>query len=93
MYKCNEAEARFPGGTLKIADHVDPPYHEKLEWNVIEEPTNIDEGPDDFVERGLEHFRQGKSFTCLGAPGTGKSKGSWRRLGKTSWPVGNAWFA
>ncbi len=31
--------------------------------------------PDDFVEKVLEHVRAGKSFTCLGAPGTGKSKG------------------
>ena len=69
VYKCNETEPRFPGGTLKIAEHADPPYHEKLEWNVVTEPM---EGPDDFVERVLEHVRQGKSFTCLGAPGTGK---------------------
>ena len=73
VYKCNElAEPRFPGGTLKIADHVDPPYHEELEWNDVTEPT---EGPDDFVDKVLEHVRAGKSFTCLGAPGTGKSKG------------------
>lgn len=70
--KCNETEPRFPGGTLQIADHVDPPYREKLEWTVVTEPT---EGPDDFVDRVLEHVRAGKSFTCLGAPGTGKSKG------------------
>ena len=55
-----------------MAEHVDPPYHEQLEWNVIEEPA---EGPDNFVERVLEHVRQGKSSTCLGAPGTGKSTG------------------
>jgi len=51
---------------------VDPPYHEELEWNVMEEPMD---GPDEFVEKVLEHVRAGKSFTCLGAPGTGKSKG------------------
>ena len=62
----------FPGGTLKVAEHVDPPCSEQLEWNTIEEHT---EGPDDFVEKALEHVRQGKSLTCLGAPRTRKSKG------------------
>ena len=55
-----------------MADHVDPPYHGELDWNVVVEPT---EGPDNFVEKVLEHVRAGKSFTCLGSPGTGKSKG------------------
>ena len=73
VYKCNEVpEPRFPGGTLKFAEHVDPPCHGDLDWNVVTEPT---EGPDDFAEKVLEHVRAGKSFTCLGAPGTGKSKG------------------
>ena len=30
VYKANECEPRFPGGTLKVAEHVDPPYHEQL---------------------------------------------------------------
>lgn len=71
-YKANECEPRFPGGTLKVAEHVDPPYHEQLAWKTYTEPK---EGPDDFVEKVLEHVRKGLSFTCLGAPGTGKSKG------------------
>ena len=72
VYKCNEvAEPRLPGGILKLADHVSPPYHGELDWNVVVEPT---EGPDDFAEKEvLEHVRAGKSFTCLGSPGTGKS--------------------
>ena len=48
------------------------PYHNQVAWNVATEPT---EGPDDFAEKVLEHAKAGKSFTCLGAPGTGKSKG------------------
>ena len=48
VYKCNETEPKFPGGTLKVAESITPPYSEQLEWNTIEEPT---EGPDDFVER------------------------------------------
>jgi len=72
VYKANECEPRFPGGTLKVAEHMDPPYHEQLVWKTHTEPK---EGPDDFVEKVLEHVRNGLSFTCLGAPGTGKSKG------------------
>jgi len=75
VYKCNQTKPRFPGGTLKIAhqgEHIDPPFHEELEWNVIEEKLK---GPDDFVEKVLEHIRADKSFTCLGAPGTGKTLG------------------
>ncbi len=42
---------------------------------VLSTHTEPKEGPDDFVEKVLEHVRKGLSFTCLGAPGTGKSKG------------------
>ena len=78
VYKCNEvAEPRLPGGTLKLAENVDPPYHDGLSWDVVAEPT---EGPDDFAEKVLEHVRAGRSFTCLGAPGTGKSKGVLARV-------------
>ena len=39
MYKCKELETmRFPGGTLKLAEHTEPPMHKELNWNVIEEP-------------------------------------------------------
>ena len=72
VYKCNEAEPRYPGGTLTVAPHTDPPHMEPMEWITHVEPK---EGPDDFVEMVLEHIRKGLSFTCLGAPGTGKSKG------------------
>ena len=72
VYKCNEVtEPRRPGGALTLAEHVDPPHHNELDWNLVVEPTD---GPYDFVETVLEHVRAGKSFTCLGAPGTGKSK-------------------
>ena len=52
--------------------HSGPPSPEILEWVTHVEPK---EGPDEFVEKVLEHVRLGRSFTCLGAPGTGKSKG------------------
>ena len=32
-------------------------------------------GPDEFVQKVLQHIRAGKSFTCLRAPGTGKTLG------------------
>ena len=72
VYKCNLSEPRYPGGSLTVAPHSDPPSPEILEWVTHVEPK---EGPDEFVEKVLEHVRKGRSFTCLGAPGTGKSKG------------------
>ena len=54
-----------------MAPHMDPPYMEPLEWSNQTEPR---QGPDEFVETVLEHVRKGLSFTCLGAPGMGKSK-------------------
>ena len=46
MYKCKELETvRFPGGTLKLAEHMPPPTHKELNWHLVEEPL---EGEDDF---------------------------------------------
>lgn len=70
VYKANECEPRFPGGTLKIADHVDPPYPDELTWTTYTEPKH---GPDEFLERVLQQVNMGKSFTLLGAPGVGKT--------------------
>ena len=70
VYKANECEPRFPGGTLKIADHVDPPYHDELTWKTCTEPKR---GPDEFLEQVLQQVNTGKSFTLLGAPGVGKT--------------------
>ena len=30
-------EAKYPGGTLALAEHVEPPAHKELEWRVCEE--------------------------------------------------------
>lgn len=71
VFKANECEPRFPRGTLKVAESVDPPHHEQLMCKTYTEPK---EGPDDLVEQVLEHVRRGTSFTCLGAPRTGKTE-------------------
>ena len=60
----------FPGGTLKLAEHTDPPTHKELNWNVVEEPL---EGQDDFKHIILAHILSGKSCFISGGPGTGKS--------------------
>ena len=71
VYKCNPSQPRFPGGTLSISQHVAPPNIEPLEWTTHIEPK---EGPDDFLEKVvLKHVEAGKGFTCLGAPGVGKT--------------------
>ena len=70
VYKANECEPKFPGGTLKIAEHLDPPYHDELAWTTYSEPKR---GPDEFLERVLQQVNMGKSFTILGAPGVGKT--------------------
>ena len=71
MYKCKELETvRFPGGTLKLAEHTDPPTHKELNWHLIEEPL---EGQDDFKNIILAHILSGKSCFISGGPGTGKS--------------------
>ena len=41
-----------------------------MAWQTIAEPR---EGEDTFIETILAQVRIGKSFTCLGAPGTGKT--------------------
>lgn len=70
VYKANECEPRFPGGKLKVAEHIDPPYHGQLEWTTY---TESKEGPDDFLQKVLGHVDEGTSFTLLGAPGVGKT--------------------
>ena len=71
VYKANECQPRFPGGVLKVAaDHVDPPYHDELTWTTYTEPKH---GPDEFLEQILDHVNMGKSFSCLGSPGVGKT--------------------
>ena len=64
-------ELRYQGGELTIAEeHTDAPYHEHLAWETFTGPKH---GEDDFLDRILEHARSGHSFTCLGAPGAGKT--------------------
>lgn len=63
VYKCNLSEPRYPGGSLTVAAHSDPPTPEILEWVTHVESK---EGPDEFVEKVLEHVRNGLSFTCIG---------------------------
>ena len=70
VYKCEEKEPRYPGGTLKIAEHTPPPIPEELAWNIIEEPR---EGEDKFIDTILAQVRKGKSFTLLGPLGVGKT--------------------
>ena len=72
VYKCTHCEPRFPGGSLTVAPSIDPPYVEPLEWVYHVEPKD---GPDNFVHTVLDHVKQHKAFTCLGAPGTGKTLG------------------
>ena len=57
---------------MTIAPPIDPPSIEPLLWTALVEPK---EGPDNFVDKVLDHVKQHKAFTCLGAPGTGKTKG------------------
>ncbi len=70
VYKVNESPINLPGGTLDIAPHITPPYHEELEWHVVEAPLT---GDDDFVDHILDHVNSGKSCCVEGPPGTGKS--------------------
>ena len=70
VYKANLCEPKFPGGTLKVSEHVDAPYPEQLEWQIYTEPK---EGPDLFIDKILNQVKEGKSFTCLGPPGVGKT--------------------
>lgn len=67
VYKANLCEPRLPGGSLKVSEFVDPPYPSELEW------TTYTEGEDGFLQQILDHVQEGKSFTCLGPPGVGKS--------------------
>ena len=55
---------------MQIADHVPPPHHEDLKWDTHEEPK---EGEDVFLQRISKHVADGRAFTCLGPPGTGKT--------------------
>ena len=41
-----------------------------MEWETHTEPKK---GPDEFLQKILDHVSAGKSFTCIGAPGTGKT--------------------
>ena len=71
MYKYKELETvRFPGGTLKLAGHTEPPTHKELNWNVIEEPL---EGEDDFKHIILAQILSGTSWFIGGGPGAGQS--------------------
>ena len=72
VYKCTLCEPRFPGCTLTIAPSIDPPSLEPLDLTYHVEQKD---GPDNFVDKVLDHVKQNKAFTCLGAPGTGKTKG------------------
>ena len=72
VYKCTHCEPRFPGGTLTVAPSIDPPDVEPLEWTYH---VGSNDGPDNFVDKVLDHVKQKKAFTCLGAPGTGKTRG------------------
>ncbi len=70
VYKCKVCEPRFPGGKLKISQHIEPPTHDQLEWIMHTESLV---GPDTFLEQILNHVKEDKSFTCLGSPGVGKT--------------------
>ena len=70
VYRVKTCEPRFPGGKLKIATHTEPPYPKLLEWDT---QTESKRGPDDFLQRILDHVSADKSFTCIGCPGTGKT--------------------
>ncbi len=67
VYKVKECAPQFPGGCLKIADHVDPPIHNELKWNIYSEKD------DNFLDLILNHVSVGRSFTCLGPPGVGQT--------------------
>ena len=71
VYKCNIAEVRQPGGKLEVAPHIDAPQMKNLEWTVFTEPL---EGPDEFLDKILDHFKNTKkSATIVGPPGVGKT--------------------
>ena len=70
MYKANECEPKYPGVILRVAEHVEAPYHDELTWTTY---TESKEGPDEFLEKILDQVNMGKGFTCLGAPGVGKT--------------------
>ena len=71
MFKCTELETmRFPGGTLKLAEHMPPSTHKELNWNVVEEPLERQDGFNNII---LAHILSGKSCFISGGPGTGKS--------------------
>ena len=53
-----------------MAPHTDTPFMEPLEWITHIEPR---EGPDEFLDQLLSHFKQGLSATVLGPPGVGKT--------------------
>jgi hypothetical protein len=72
VYKCTPCDPRFPGGELTVAPCIDLHELEPLQWTYQVERKD---GPDDFVDKVLDHVKQKKAFTCLGAPGTGKTKG------------------
>ena len=55
---------------MKVAEHVDPPYHDELTWTIHAEPK---EGPNEFLEQILDQVNMGNSFNLLGAPGVGKT--------------------
>ena len=40
MYKCKELDTvHFPGGTLKLAEHMPPPTHKELNRHVVGRAT------------------------------------------------------
>ena len=70
VYKVKDVpEAKFPGGTLALAQHVEPPAHRELEWRVCEE-----EGDSFIADVVLPHVEAGLSCTVLGPPGVGKTE-------------------
>ena len=54
VYKCAPCEPRFPGGELSVAPSIDPPSLEPSEWTVHVESK---EGPDNFVDKVLDHVK------------------------------------
>ena len=65
-----ETEPRFPGGVLTASQYVPPPTHSPLSWNIYREDL---EGPGTFMEQILQQVNAGRSFTCIGSPGVGKT--------------------
>ena len=69
VYRVTKCDPKFPGGTLSLAKHCEAPFHTLLQWEQHTEQKD----EDNFLDEILKHVEDGKSFTCLGPPGVGKT--------------------